>query len=79
MSRSLSNLRRGLLGIAVAGSLGFGTTQAFATVDRATTPWTCDPTNPWENGRCASLCQSTGHGNAGYCSHLGECLCGYEP
>lgn len=30
MSRSLSNLRRGLLGIAVVGSLGFGVTQAFA-------------------------------------------------
>ena len=30
MSRSLSYLRRGLLGIALAGSLGFGATQAFA-------------------------------------------------
>jgi len=30
MSRSLSYLRRGLLGIAFMGSLGFGVTQAFA-------------------------------------------------
>ncbi len=30
MSRSLSYLRRGLLGIAVAGSLGFGATAAVA-------------------------------------------------
>lgn len=30
MSRSLSYLRRGLLGIALVGSLGFGATQAFA-------------------------------------------------
>jgi hypothetical protein len=30
MSRSLSYLRRGLFGIAVVGSLGFGVTQALA-------------------------------------------------
>ncbi len=30
MSRSLSYLRRGLLGIAFVGSLGFGASQAFA-------------------------------------------------
>lgn len=30
MSRSLSYLRRGLLGIAFVGSLGFGATQALA-------------------------------------------------
>lgn len=35
MSRSLSYLRRGLLGIAFVGSLGFGATQAFASPEQA--------------------------------------------
>lgn len=47
MSRSLSYLRRGLLGIACVASLGFGATQAFASPGPATlraenTCWYCE-------------------------------------
>jgi hypothetical protein len=35
MSRSVSYLRRGLLGIAFLGSLGFGATQALASPEQA--------------------------------------------
>lgn len=38
MSRSLSYLRRGLLGLAFLGSLGFGVTQAFAKPERVSAP-----------------------------------------
>lgn len=42
MSRSLSYLRRGLLGIALAGALGFGATTALAAPDTAARkPNTC--------------------------------------
>ncbi|MBV9772602.1 MAG: hypothetical protein JO040_01545, partial [Gemmatimonadetes bacterium] len=44
MSRSLSNLRRGLLGIAFAGAMGFGVTQAFATSTRIASPAVCQAT-----------------------------------
>lgn len=36
MSRSLSYLRRGFLGIAVVASLGFGASTAFAETDTTT-------------------------------------------
>ncbi len=44
MSRSLSYLRRGFLGIAVAVSLGFGASTAFAKADTtARKPPVCPP------------------------------------
>ena len=47
MSRSLSYLRRGLLGIALVGSLGFGATTAFAALDTTTRKpdWCADGTS----------------------------------
>ncbi len=64
MSRLLSYLRRGLLGIAFVGSLGFGATQAFASPEVARTescelsgsPYipthNCDQSCPWIGGYC---------------------------
>jgi hypothetical protein len=43
MSRSVSYLCRGLLGIACAGALGFGTTQAFATPAETSISNACKP------------------------------------
>lgn len=46
MSRSLPSLRRGLLGIAFAGTLGFGVTQAFGA-----------PSSPAPRAYCSSLAE----------------------
>lgn len=76
MSRSLLYLRRGLLGIAFVGSLGFGATQAVATPSRA------------ESGSCLTIpieevyavCGLGCPQNRGYCDWLNDtCRCGYEP
>jgi hypothetical protein len=64
MSRSLSYLRRGLLGIAFVGSLGFGATTALA--ETGTTkrmPTICMP----ETGYCWCM---------GDCVPLDACNCG---
>lgn len=55
MSRSLSYLRRGLLGIAFVGSLGFGVAQAFA--GPATAPSSRLHCTPMEcYAQCEGLC-----------------------
>lgn len=41
MSRSFSYLRRGLLGVAVVGSLGFGASQALAAPPQASHQRVC--------------------------------------
>lgn len=69
MSRSLSYLRRGLLGIAFVGSLGFGATQAFATPQVAAGGAYCD----W--AYCAWWCSENVPGSDGLCSTRGECQC----
>lgn len=80
MTRSLAYLRRGILGIAFAGSLGYGATQAFAAPERKNPVLgRCDPTDPWEDVRCASACISLLGEQTGYCSDLGYCRCGFEP
>lgn len=75
MSRSLSYLRRGLLGIAFVGSLGFGATQAFGTPSRA--PGAACTPKPYEytSAYCGLGCP----GGAGYCSTAGVCVCGRIP
>ena len=58
MSRSLSNLRRGLLGIAFLGSLGFGATQAFADPSPQARRAYCS--SGAEIRACLNSCQSQG-------------------
>ena len=75
MSRSLSYLRRGLLGIAVVGSLGFGATQAFANPDPGVDIGSC----PWLPFPFASECdEECGFSSFDYgiCSE-GRCRCYY--
>jgi len=78
MGRSLSYLRRVLLGATVVGSLGFGATQAFAR-NGTETPWykTCPATgDPYPDTRCAYGCWESGFG---YCDARGYCQCGMIP
>ena len=60
MSRSLSYLRRGLLGIAFVGSLGFGVTQALAGPATTASSY-CEPNECW------NYCMGTGQGE-GICT-----------
>jgi hypothetical protein len=69
MSRSLSCLRRGLLGIAFAGSLGFGVKQAFATPPAATSYYYCTPES------CDVGCFEY-NGTRGWCDGW-NCWCGF--
>ena len=74
MSRSLSYLRRGLLGIAFVGSLGFGATQALASPEQSARSGSCERTGfaylPYGCPECPS--------GYGYCDGYGtDCVC-YE-
>ena len=78
MSRSLSFLRRGLLGITVAGALGFGATQALASPQSRGPdgPHYCpidDINGPYYSEYCGQGCAE----GIGYCSMEGRCVCGY--
>ena len=65
MSRSLSYLRRGLLGIAVVGSLGFGVTTALAAPNTTTRmPAICD--------NYSEMCYCGGFRR---CVFIGTCEC----
>ncbi len=72
MSRSLSYLRRGLLGIAFVGSLGFGATQAFGSTSFGVPGTVCY--GPEDEGWCWWNCAFQGEGG-GYC-YGGFCECG---
>ena len=75
MSRALSYLRGGLLGIAVVGSLGFGATQMLASTEPPAQRLSCPATgDDYEYEPCQSYC-----GGAGYCSAIGQCRCGPLP
>ena len=85
MNRSLSSLHTALLGIVVAGSLGFGATQAFAgpSAPASRLPW-CDPTDPNAYAAvCTRACQRQGY-LYGYCQQEGPnpdngiCACANE-
>ena len=67
MSRSLSYLRRGLLGIALMGSLGFGATQALAAPPRVPQARFC--VEEW----CNEYCEQ--QGLMGTCRFNGTCWC----
>lgn len=74
MSRSLSYLRRWLLGAALLGSLGFGVTQALATPAQDARRNMC--TEEWE-AYCDAECTPL----EGHCRGVGPyvwCECGPE-
>jgi len=75
MHRSLSYLRRGLLGIAFLGSLGFGATQAFGTPSRGPGAACTPRLYEYASATCGFGCP----GNRGYCSTDGVCVCGLIP
>jgi len=71
MSRSLSRLRRGLLGIAFVGSLGFGASQALAASTPTTHPYACDASwQQWCRDQCGSEYAQCHWYGAYYC----ECI-----
>ena len=75
MSRTLLHLRRGLLGAALLGSLGFGASQALATPrEAAGTDGTCLYGDPGARSYCRSWCQSEGYRD-GACARQGFCAC----
>lgn len=75
MRLSLSYLRRGLLGLAFAGSLGFGAAQAFASPSAWPLPRYC-PARDYEyvTPDCNAYCNGPG-----YCATYGRCECGPLP
>jgi hypothetical protein len=70
-------LRRGLLGLMVAGSLGFGATQALATPSQGPAAAATCPNKPYDYpyASCAWGCP----GGQGYCGAGGICRCGLIP
>jgi len=69
MSRSPSTLRRGLLGLAFLGTMGFGVTQALASPRSTTAARLCSPENEaycmdycWKRGADAGACSAGGGG-----------------
>jgi hypothetical protein len=78
MHGSTTYLRRGLLGLVFAGSLGFGATQALATPGQqsAAAMASCPITGyDYFYAPCANACQP----RQGYCSYNGICRCGQIP
>ena len=59
MSFSSTALRRGLGALIIAGALGFGSAQAFASPEQARAK-TCDPYNPNGNWGCNIGCPAGG-------------------
>jgi hypothetical protein len=78
MKGSMTYLRRGLLGLAFAGSLGFGATQALATpaLGAPAAAGVCpDEGYDYYYYPCAYSC----YRQQGYCAAGGVCRCGYIP
>lgn len=74
MDRSLTSLRRGLLGIAFVGSLAFGAVQALAAPRASGADGTCLYGDPGARSACQSWCQSEGYRD-GTCTRMGFCAC----
>lgn len=72
-----SAVRAGLFGLAIAGSLGFGATQATGTPSTAATAAVSCPVKGYDYfyASCANRCP----GRQGYCSAYGVCQCGQIP
>lgn len=70
MKSSIAKVRAALFGLAMASTLGFGATQAFATPQTAPseTARLCD------DYRCNLGCKSKGY-DWGYCSTSSTCTC----
>ena len=73
MSRSLSSLRAGLLGLAFVGAMGFGVTQAFAGPAAPATRFACSQIGTYFDNTCDASCISRGY-DFGFCSN-GVCTC----
>lgn len=76
MNRSIKMLQQGAMGIAFAGALGFGATQAFATARLAPPEYICQPNDPSGSYvRCNNSCISRGF-TGGQCNGTyTQCLC----
>ncbi|HEV3049286.1 MAG TPA: hypothetical protein VGX50_03215 [Longimicrobium sp.] len=72
----MTNLRRGLLGLAFLGSMGFGVTQAFGSPEQAVRAQAC-PAKAYDYpyAACRTGCPAGG----GYCATNGYCACGPLP
>lgn len=77
MNGSITYLRRGLLALAFAGSLGFGATQALAVPEQPAQARGNCPAEGYDYYYypCAVGCGPRG----GYCSWQGWCVCGDIP
>lgn len=67
MTRSIHRVRSGLLGLAVAGALGFGATQALAEPAPAAPAASCDTL-------CNRVCRAAGF-IGGFCGDGVSCSC----
>ncbi len=75
MRLSFSHLRRGILGLAFAGSLGFGAAQAVASEGSWPLPRTCPPRSyEYVTPDCNAYCNGPG-----FCATNGYCHCGPLP
>lgn len=76
MKSPMTYLRRGLLGLAFAGTMGFGATQALATPAQAAAMGNC-PVEGYDYYYypCAYSCPY----QQGYCTTRGWCACGFIP
>lgn len=71
MDRTLFSLRRGLLGLAFVGSLGFGATQALASPQMASSG-SCEATGYMYIPNDCPEC----NGSGGYCDGVNtDCVC----
>lgn len=76
MTRSLHHLRNAVLGLALAGALGFGATQAVAAPGQAAALRSCpDKGYDYPYASCGWGCP----GGRGYCAAGGICRCGLIP
>ncbi|HEY0017375.1 MAG TPA: hypothetical protein VGC13_13780 [Longimicrobium sp.] len=77
MHGSTTYLRRGLLGLVFAGSLGFGATQALATPGQPAAAMAACPDMGYDYyyASCANACPR----RQGYCAAGGICRCGQIP
>ena len=67
MMRSIRTVRRGVLGLALAGALGFGASQALASPAAAPAAPSCDTL-------CNRVCQAAGF-IGGFCGDGVSCSC----
>lgn len=73
MRQPWSQVRRAMLALGIAGSFGFGVSQAFAVPAEArlaACPWS---SSPYFYGPCETDCRERGY-DFGYCAN-GSCVC----